>query len=106
MSPEEIEHRRKEFFDITEKRRVLIERAVAAGNGGDRVGAKFLFDEMLALVPKLCEHGHYWASMCSACDDIHKEVFPELYSKCSGCGKLTDPDELDRKKKCFDCQGA
>jgi hypothetical protein len=105
MTSEEKERRRKEFFDISEKRRVLIERAVAAGNSGDREGAKKLYEEMLSLVPELCEHGHHWASMCMACDNIHKEVFPELYKQCSSCGELVDPDELDKKKRCFNCQG-
>lgn len=101
MSPEEIERRRKEHFDLVEKRKVLFEKAFAAANDGD-IGLELKLT-LEVLGPDKCEHGHLFLENCMACDEIHKEVFPELYATCTTCKFLTS-DDLDDKGNCWDCQ--
>lgn len=111
MSPEEKSRRRREWKDKAEKRRLLIEKVCAHSHSHGCARHKGcseyegMVEELYNLDPKECEHGRSWASSCLACDEIHKEVFPEHYAKCFGCKKLADPDELNEKERCFDCQG-
>lgn len=105
MSPEEIERRRKEHFDLSKKRDAICLKILGLQNkhsGNDEFNK--LLIQLRDLDPKECEHGRSWAANCMACDDVHKEVFPEYYSKCVGCSELVDPDELDSSNHCFDCQ--
>jgi hypothetical protein len=77
MDAEEIDRRRKKFFDDTEKRKVLIEKiCTAISNKEDNTA---LLDELSEMDSKDCEHGRHWSSTCVACDDIFKLYFPELY---------------------------
>ena len=101
MSPEEKERRRKEHFDLTEKRRVLIEKSVAAGRSGNDVLADKLYRD--ALSPEKCEHGELMTHQCFECDEIHKEVFPELYATCKICCGSVDFDDLDKDGNCSYC---
>lgn len=105
MSPEEKEQRRKEFFDLSDKRLVLIEKMCAAHNSltKDKELYSQLLNELVALDPRECEHGRSWASNCMACDEIHMEVFPEHYDACITCSKLFNPDELV-DGRCDNCE--
>lgn len=104
MSPEEIQRRRDEHFALVSKRKVLIERSVAASHSGDKELAEKLFTEMIDLTPEMCEHGRCWSSNCIACEEIHKEIFPEYYAACNKCANLYDKDELNDKGNCDNCQ--
>jgi len=77
MNSNEIARRRQEHFDLVAKRKVFIEKAVAAFHNGNEAIARDAFKEMSALTPKMCEHGGHWSSNCAGCDELHKEVFPE-----------------------------
>ena len=103
LSKEEIEKRRQEFFALSDKRKDFIERICQAANSGNRKLALQLSDEMRSLDPIMCEHDRSWASTCMACDEIHKECFPENYTPCATCKELFDPDELYEDSKCDQC---
>lgn len=109
MSPEEITRRRAEWFAKTEERRILIEKICAHSNSHgcykDKKCEEYqsLIDQFRDSDPPFCEHGRSRASDCRACDDIHKEIFPEYFGTCTQCSNLVDKDELDSQNKCFDC---
>lgn len=105
MSPEEKERRRQEFFAESKKHSDLIESAVAAGNSGEQSVYLKLLAELAELVPAFCEHDRSMDSSCMACDEIHKEVFPEHYVACATCKELVDLDEPDDNGNCFSCAG-
>jgi hypothetical protein len=92
LSKEEISRRRQEWFNTCDKRKSLIERICAAYNSGEKELARQLSSEMRALDPRMCEHERSWSSTCMACDEIHKECFPENYVCCAACQKLFDSD--------------
>jgi hypothetical protein len=108
VSPQEIETYRKEWFQKTEERRILIEQLVSHRNSHNCIGSKCeeyndLFARFAALDPRECKHGRSWASTCHTCDQEHMEAFPEYFGKCISCQKLVDLDELDEGNRCFDC---
>ena len=121
LSKEEIDRRRQEWFDTVARRKVLIEKVCTAYNSGKKELARKLSNEMRALDPRECEHGRSWSSTCIACDEIHKECFPENYIPCPRfssppqhrrpwrplpcviCKELFDPDDLYEENKCDQC---
>src|ERR1700679_1659232 len=101
MSPEEKARRRQEWNEHTDKRKVLIEKLCAHSNshvcyiapdGHQAINEceeyNSLLDQLRDTDPKECEHGRSWATNCMACDEIHKEVFPENYGECRKCSEL------------------
>lgn len=109
MTPQEIETYRKEWFQKTEERRVLIEQLVSHRNSHGCLSSSCeeynsIFARFVALDPRVCKHGRSWASHCHTCDQEHMEAFPEYYGQCTSCQKLTDIDELGESKRCFNCQ--
>jgi hypothetical protein len=110
VSPQEIEQFRKEWFEKTAARKVLIEQIVphSRNHGCADVLSCEAYEDLLsklrALDPEECVHGRHWSSSCGACDAQHMEAFPEYFGKCTSCQKLVDLDELDKTNHCFDCQ--
>ena len=101
LTSEEIAKRRAEFEELSDKRGRIIERLMAAKNSGEDCSA--IIEKFAALDRDMCEHGRHWSSDCRACDDIHKQVFPEHYKQCASCLELFELEYIDVYDMCDEC---
>lgn len=104
LSASEIQRRRNEHFILVGKRQSLVQQVVSAQKIGNEELAKKLLQDVFELESSMCEHDRDRVSNCIACDEIHKEVFPEFYVECANCEELFDRDELNGAGNCDCCQ--
>ena len=104
LSQKEIQRRRKEFEELSDKRKILIEKLIASTINNENENADKLSKELLALEPNECEHGKHSSLSCNDCDAIFMECFSEHFeSCCCDCDEKFEEDALNEDGQCINC---